>query len=68
MFRRPLLMLLLALCSNAQAQTSPEALRATVSQFLTAQAASMPGKAVVEVGQPDARIALAACTAHEAFL
>lgn len=40
MFRRPLLMLLLALCSNAQAQTSPEALRATVSQFLTAQAAS----------------------------
>lgn len=68
MFRRPLLMLLLALCSSAQAQTSPEALRAAVSQFLTAQAASMPGKAVVEVGQPDARIALAACTAHEPFL
>ena len=37
MFRRPLLMLLLALCSNAQAQTSPEALRALLRSWKSTQ-------------------------------
>jgi flagella basal body P-ring formation protein FlgA len=46
----------------------PEALRALVEQFLLTQTAGLPGTASVRVGQVDARTALAACPAPEAFL
>jgi flagella basal body P-ring formation protein FlgA len=74
--------LLLALCgaavhavacaASAQAQTAarqdPNALRAVAEQFLLAQAAGLPGEVAVKVGQVDARTALAACPAPQAFL
>lgn len=47
---------------------NPNALRAVVEQFLLTQAAGLPGEVSVKVGQIDARTALAACPAPQAFL
>jgi flagella basal body P-ring formation protein FlgA len=44
------------------------ALRAVVEQFLQTQTAGLPGEVTVKVGAIDARTALAACPAPEAFL
>jgi flagella basal body P-ring formation protein FlgA len=56
----------------ASAQTGgrqdPNALRAAVEQFLLTQTAGLPGTVSVKVGQIDARTALAACPAPQAFL
>ncbi len=68
MFRWPAALLLALACVTASAQLSTDTLRASVSSFLIAQTAGVPGKAVIEVGQPDARLALGACAAHEVFL
>jgi len=67
----------LATCIGASAQTAPAAagarqnpaaLRSAVEQFLLTQTAGLPGQVSVKVGQVDARTALAACPAPEAFL
>lgn len=74
MVRRLSLLACLALCATAQAQTQAqvqpdtEALRRTVTRFLQTQTAGVPGQASIEVGQADARLALAPCSTHEAFL
>jgi flagella basal body P-ring formation protein FlgA len=60
----------------AFAQTAPAAgarmnvatLKTTVEQFLHAQTEGLPGTVTVKVGAIDARTALAACPAPEAFL
>jgi flagella basal body P-ring formation protein FlgA len=44
------------------------ALRTVVEQFLQTQTAGLPGDVTVKVGAIDARTALAACPAPEAFL
>jgi flagellar basal body P-ring formation protein FlgA len=69
---------LVALCwtTLASAQTAPSAggrqnvgtLRTVVQQFLQTQTAGLPGTVTVKVGAIDARTALAACPAPEAFL
>jgi flagella basal body P-ring formation protein FlgA len=59
----------------AAAQTAPApgrqnigALRTVVEQFLQTQTAGLPGTVTVKIGAIDARTALAACPAPEAFL
>lgn len=47
---------------------SPGTLTHVVQQFLHTQAAGLPGQVKVTVTPPDARLALAACPAPEAFL
>jgi flagella basal body P-ring formation protein FlgA len=64
--------------SLAAAQTAPvapaagrqnvNALRTTVEQFLQTETAGQPGEVRIKVGAIDARTALAACPAPEAFL
>jgi flagella basal body P-ring formation protein FlgA len=80
--KRTLLIALLAgTASLAAAQTQPaatgrrdagpqnvNALRTVVEQFLQTQTAGLPGTVTVKVGAIDARTALAACPAPEAFL
>jgi len=74
---KPTLIGALLLASQlATAQTQPAApgrqnvaaLRAVVEQFLQTQTAGLPGEVSVKVGTIDARTALAACPAPEAFL
>lgn len=74
---RSLLMILWMTSSGlAQAQAAgqtpvhpdAEAMRRTVTHFLQVQTAGMPGQATFDLGQPDTRLALAPCAAHEAFL
>lgn len=55
-------------CAATSAQTTADTLRASALRFLEAQTAGLPGTASIEVGQPDARMALGACSAHEIFL
>jgi flagella basal body P-ring formation protein FlgA len=64
-----------ACCASlASAQTAAtgrqnvNALRTVVEQFLQTQTAGLPGDVTVKVGAIDARTALAACPAPEAFL
>jgi flagella basal body P-ring formation protein FlgA len=64
-----------ACCASlASAQTATtgrqnvNALRTVVEQFLQTQTAGLPGDVTVKVGAIDARTALAACPAPEAFL
>lgn len=52
----------------AGARQNVAALRTVVEQFLQTQTAGLPGTATVKVGAIDARSALAACPAPEAFL
>lgn len=66
--------LLALLFNGAQAQQTPaaqrqkpEAVRAVAEQFLTTQAAGLPGQVSVKVGGVDPRLSLAACPAPEAF-
>lgn len=59
---------LLAISSGVRAQAQADPMRATVEQMLAAQTAGMPGRITIEVGHPDPRLALAPCSAHEAFL
>ncbi|HEU4842690.1 MAG TPA: flagellar basal body P-ring formation chaperone FlgA [Burkholderiaceae bacterium] len=72
---KPLLLttLLLALSAGAAAQPGAgrqdaAALRQSVEQFLQTQTAGLPGQARVTVGAIDARMALPACPAPQAFL
>lgn len=51
----------------ASARVDVAALRTIVEQFLQAQTVGLPGTATVKVGAIDARTALAACPAPEAF-
>ncbi|WP_440966844.1 flagellar basal body P-ring formation chaperone FlgA [Massilia sp. GER05] len=67
--------LLIGSAALAHAQTTPaagrqnvNALRTVVEQFLRTQTAGLPGTVTVKVGAIDARTALAACPAPEAFL
>ncbi|MFS2023616.1 flagellar basal body P-ring formation chaperone FlgA [Massilia sp. CT11-137] len=67
--------LLIGSAALAHAQTAPAAgrqnvntLRTVVEQFLRTQTAGLPGTVTVKVGAIDARTALAACPAPEAFL
>ncbi len=67
--------LLIGSAALAHAQTTPAAgrqnvntLRTVVEQFLRTQTAGLPGTVTVKVGAIDARTALAACPAPEAFL
>jgi flagella basal body P-ring formation protein FlgA len=73
--KRILVPVLLLACSLASAQTAPATgrqnvaqLRTVVEQFLQTQTAGLPGEVSVKVGAIDARTALAACPAPEAFL
>jgi flagella basal body P-ring formation protein FlgA len=73
--KRILVPALLLACSLASAQTAPATgrqnvaqLRTVVEQFLQTQTAGLPGEVSVKVGAIDARTALAACPAPEAFL
>jgi flagella basal body P-ring formation protein FlgA len=75
MKRTLLTALLLGTAALASAQTAPaagrqnvNALRTVVEQFLQTQTAGLPGDVTVKVGAIDARTALAACPAPEAFL
>ncbi|WP_322403744.1 flagellar basal body P-ring formation chaperone FlgA [Massilia luteola] len=74
MKRTLLTALLVGAASLASAQTTPagrqniNALRTVVEQFLHTQTAGLPGTVTVKVGAIDARTALAACPAPEAFL
>jgi flagella basal body P-ring formation protein FlgA len=74
MKRTLLTALLLGAATLASAQNAPagrqnvNALRAVVEQFLQTQTAGLPGDVTVKVGAIDARTALAACPAPEAFL
>jgi flagella basal body P-ring formation protein FlgA len=80
MKRKLLTALLLGAATLASAQTTPvsgrrdagrqnvNALRTVVEQFLQTQTAGLPGTVTVKVGAIDARTALAACPAPEAFL
>jgi flagella basal body P-ring formation protein FlgA len=75
MKRTLLIALLAATASLAAAQPQPAAgrqnvaaLRTVVEQFLQTQTAGLPGTVTVKVGAIDARTALAACPAPEAFL
>jgi flagella basal body P-ring formation protein FlgA len=52
----------------ASGRQNVAALRAVVEQFLQTQTAGLPGEVTVKVGAIDARTALAACPAPEAFL
>jgi flagella basal body P-ring formation protein FlgA len=52
----------------AGARQNVAALRTVVEQFLQTQTAGLPGEVKVKVGAIDARTALAACPAPEAFL
>jgi flagella basal body P-ring formation protein FlgA len=52
----------------AGARQDPNTLRAVAEQFLLTQTAGLPGEVTVKVGQIDARTALAACPAPQAFL
>ena len=58
---------LLAQAQNAGRQT-PEALRASVEQFLQVQSNGLPGKVTITVGAVDPRLNLAACPAPQAFM
>jgi flagellar basal body P-ring formation protein FlgA len=70
--------LLVCICSalagvalaQPQAAVPPDSadLRQSVTRFLQMQTAGLPGLASFEVGQADARLALAPCAQHEAFL
>jgi flagella basal body P-ring formation protein FlgA len=67
--------LLIGAAALAHAQTTPaggrqnvNTLRTVVEQFLRTQTAGLPGTVTVKVGAIDARTALAACPAPEAFL
>jgi flagella basal body P-ring formation protein FlgA len=67
--------LLIGAAALAHAQTTPaggrqnvNTLRTVVEQFLQTQTAGLPGTVTVKVGAIDARTALAACPAPEAFL
>ena len=67
--------LLIGSAALAHAQTTPASgrqnvntLRTVVEQFLRTQTAGLPGTVTVKVGAIDARTALAACPAPEAFL
>jgi len=65
------LSLMIACASSAQtsgARQDHNELRVAVEQFLTAQAAGLPGKVSIEVGHIDPRLNLAACTSPEPFL
>jgi flagella basal body P-ring formation protein FlgA len=74
--KRTLITALLAgTAALSHAQTAPAAgrqnvntLRTVVEQFLQTQTAGLPGTVTVKVGAIDARTALAACPAPEAFL
>jgi flagella basal body P-ring formation protein FlgA len=57
-----------AAAPDGHGRQNPNALRAVVEQFLLTQAAGLPGEVSVKVGQIDARTALAACPAPQAFL
>lgn len=54
--------------AQAPARQDPAALRQAAEQFLRVQTAGLPGKVDITIGQVDARTALAACAAPEAFL
>jgi flagellar basal body P-ring formation protein FlgA len=67
--------LLIGTAALSHAQTTPAAgrqnvntLRTVVEQFLQTQTAGLPGTVTVKAGAIDARTALAACPAPEAFL
>ena len=66
--------LLLTLCAagahadTGAARQDAAALRHSVEQFLQTQTAGLPGRAKVTVGAIDARMALPACPAPQAFL
>lgn len=71
-FNRLKIGLLVLLTGTASAQTvaprqNLDDLRPVVEQFLTIQAAGLPGKAEIKVGAIDKRLNLAACTAPQAF-
>ena len=51
----------------APARQDPAALRQVVEQYLQTQSAGLPGTVTITVGALDARMALAACAAPEAF-
>ncbi len=51
----------------APARQDPTALRQVVEQYLQTQSAGLPGTVTITVGALDARMALAACAAPEAF-
>jgi flagella basal body P-ring formation protein FlgA len=51
----------------APARQDPAALRQVVEQYLQTQSAGLPGTVTITVGALDARMALAACPAPEAF-
>ncbi|MDC8759330.1 flagellar basal body P-ring formation chaperone FlgA [Janthinobacterium fluminis] len=67
-----LFLILLCCAANAAAQSEtrqqPEALRASVADFLALQTAGLPGKVSVTVGAVDPRLNLPACPAPQAFL
>jgi flagella basal body P-ring formation protein FlgA len=54
--------------NGAGARQNVTALRTVVEQFLQTETAGLPGEVKVKVGAIDARTALAACPAPEAFL
>jgi flagellar basal body P-ring formation protein FlgA len=65
------LSLTIACVTSAQSQTARQdhnELRIAIEQFLTAQAAGLPGQISVVVGTIDPRLNVAACTAPEPFL
>ncbi len=68
MVRHLVLALLSSAVGLAYANTTPQSLRDAVDRMLVAQTFGTNGKVAIEVGQPDPRLALAACTAIEAFL
>lgn len=53
--------------ATAPARQDPAALRQVVEQYLQTQSAGLPGTVTITVGALDARMALAACPAPQAF-
>jgi flagella basal body P-ring formation protein FlgA len=61
-------LLLAASAAQAASSMDPAVLRRTVDAFLQVQAAGLPGKVGITVGNIDTRMSLAHCPAPEAFL
>jgi flagella basal body P-ring formation protein FlgA len=61
-------LLLAASAAQAASSMDPTVLRRTVDAFLQVQAAGLPGKVGITVGNIDTRMSLAHCPAPEAFL